>query len=74
MTKLYKIEHCNECPFFFRGNEYMFDSYEAHICLNPAMGDPDGYDVPITKEGQGEPFWIGDWDIPSWCKLEDIVS
>jgi hypothetical protein len=45
----------------------------VNICLNPDMGDPDGYDVPITREGQGEPFLIGKWDIPSWCKLKDII-
>ena len=72
MTKQLIVNYCNDCPFFFTGND-IYDKFDSHICLNPDMGDPDGYDVPITKEGQGEPFWIGEWDIPSWCKLKDVA-
>lgn len=71
MVKHVLVYNCNDCPFFFTGND-VYSDFGQHICLNPDMGDPDGYDVPITKEGQGDPFWIGKWDIPIWCKLKNI--
>jgi len=62
-----QIKHCNDCKYFFTENDL---SYGEHICLNPILGDPDGYTVPLSDSNLLNDLWT----IPNWCPLNKQLS
>jgi len=57
------IKNCDKCNYFFTKENWGAWESDYHLCLNPSLGDPDGYEISIENLQDGK------WIIPDWCPL-----